>query len=192
MTGLSSADESAILFLVIIVAIMIRRTYALSQGTPYSTARVFGYGAFSMVLFALFAASTIYVAVGSWGPIGYALVAPYIGVVIGSALIAEPRIRRLVKFEERAGGVLYYHLPIVVPVLNLVLFVVRLGIEIWLFGLSTITSFQFPTSLPIGALEILIAFDLLFGISIGLLIGRGLAVHRAFLARPHDTPLPTS
>ncbi len=192
MAGISSAEESAILFLVIIVLIMVRRTYALSQGTPYSTARVFGYGAFSMVLFALFAASTIYVAVGTWGPVGYALVAPYLGVVVGSALLAEPRIRPLVKFEERAGQQLYYHLPIIVPVLNLVLFIVRLGIELWLFGFSAITSFQFPTSLPLGALEILIAFDLLYGVSIGLLIGRGLAVHRAFLDRPHETPLPAS
>lgn len=192
MAGISSAEESAILFLVIIVLIMVRRTYALSQGTPYSTARVFGYGAFSMVLFALFAASTIYVATGTWGPVGYALVAPYLGVVVGSALLAEPRIRPLVKFEERAGPQLYYHLPIIVPILNLVLFVVRLGIELWLFGFSAITSFQFPTSLPLGALEILIAFDLLYGVSIGLLIGRGLAVHRAFLARPHETPLPAS
>jgi hypothetical protein len=192
MSSLSSADTSAIVVLAIIVLIMVRRTYALSQGTPYSPVRVFGYGGFSTVLFGFFAASTVYVALGTWGPIGYALLAPYAGVVVGTALAAEPRIRRWVRFEDRAGGPPYYHLPLVVPVLSLGLFVVRLGVEIWMFGLSAVASFSFPTSLPLGSLVILIAFDLLFGASIGVLFGRGFAIRRAFLARSATVPPTTA
>jgi hypothetical protein len=192
MGGLSSGDTSALVFLAIIVLIMVRRTYRLAQGTPYSPVRVFGFGAFSMLLFVYFAASTIYVAIGTWGSIAYALAAPYLGVVVVAALVAEPRVRRLVRFEDRGSGAPYYQLPLVVPILSLVLFVVRLAVEIWLFGLSAIASFSFPTTLPVGALEILIAFDLLFGASIGLLIGRGLAIRRAFLDRSGapTTPAP--
>jgi len=191
MASLSSADSSAIVVLAVIVLIMVRRTYALSQGTPYSPVRVFGFGGFSMLLFGFFAATTLYVAVGTWGPIGYALLAPYASVVVGAARVAEPRIRRLVTFEDRPGGPPYYHLPLIVPVLSLVLFLVRLAVELWMFGLSAIGSFSFPTSLPLAALEVLIAFDLLFGASIGLLIGRGLAVRQAFRDRDRPTP-PTT
>jgi hypothetical protein len=185
---LSSADASAVVVLALIVLVMVRRTYALSQGTVYGPVRVFAYSGFSMFLFGFFAASTVYVAVGTWGTAAYALLAPYAAIVAGAALAVEPRIRPLVRFEDRADGSLYYHLPLVVPVLSLGLFLARLAVEIALFGLSAIAAFSFPTTLPLGALELLIAFDLLFGLSIGLLIGRGLAVRRAFLARsttPH-------
>lgn len=183
MSGPSSADTSALFFLVLIVLIMARRTYALAQGSRYSPVRVFGYGVFSMLLFALFAASTIYVAVGTWGVIGYALVVPYAGIVVVAALIAEPHVRRLVRFEERADGATYFRLPLIVPVLSLLLFVVRLAIEVELFGWSSLTTSSLPSHLAPGALEVLVAFDLLFGVSIGLLIGRGFAVRRAYRER---------
>ncbi|HTT72807.1 MAG TPA: hypothetical protein VMG99_01465 [Thermoplasmata archaeon] len=190
MSGsLGSAGTSALVFLAIIVLIMVRRTYMLSRGSVYSPGRVFSYGGFSMLLFAVFAATTIYVAVGTWGTVGYALLAPYVAIVVGSVFVAEPRVRRLVKFEERADGRTYYLLPLIVPVLTLVLFIVRVAVEIWLFGLDSIATFAIPTSLSSGALEILIAFDLLYGISIGLLIGRGLAIRAAFNARQ---PAPES
>jgi hypothetical protein len=190
MSGsLGSAGTSALVFLAIIVLIMVRRTYMLSRGSVYSPGRVFSYGGFSMLLFAVFAATTIYVAVGTWGTVGYALLAPYVAIVVGSVFVAEPRVRRLVKFEERADGRTYYLLPLIVPVLTLVLFIVRVAVEIWLFGLDSIATFTIPTSLSSGALEILIAFDLLYGISIGLLIGRGLAIRAAFNARQ---PAPES
>jgi hypothetical protein len=189
--GLSSSDTSGLVFLALVVLILVRRTYRLAQGAPYSPVRVFAYGGFSAVLLVFFAASTIYVAVAEWGVAAYALLVPYVGVVVGSALIAEPRIRRLVKFDELAGGQTYYRLPLVVPVLTLVLFVFRASVEIGLFGFSALASLTFPTSLSPGALEILIAFDLLYGASIGLLVGRGLAVRAAFHARTLATnPLP--
>jgi hypothetical protein len=183
MTSLSSADTTALVFLVIIVLIMVRRTYALSQGTAYNPARVFGYGAFSSLLFVVFAATTIYVAVGTWGLVALALIAPYAGIVVASALVAEPRVRRLVKFEEHPNGQVYFRLPLIVPVLTVILFVVRVGIEVWMFGLNSIATFTLPTSLSVGALAVLIGFDLLYGVSVGLLFGRGFAIRGAYLAR---------
>jgi hypothetical protein len=122
------------------------------------------------------------VAVGTWGWLGLALVAPYAGVVVAAALIARPRVQALVKFERRADQQLYYRLPIIVPVLTLVLFVVRAAAEIYLFGLNALVTFTFPTSAPLGTLVVLIAVDLLYGVSIGLLYGRGLGVRAAYLA----------
>jgi hypothetical protein len=193
MTTLSSADVSALVFLALIVLAMARRTVVLARGAPYSTARLFGYGGFSMVFFAAFAASTLYVAWGTWGPVALGLLAPYAGVVAGAALVAEPHVRQRVVFETRTSGLVYYRLPLLVPLLSMVLFVVRVGVELWMFGLTALTSFSIPTSLSPAALAILIGFDLLYGVSIGLLIGRGLGVRRAYLARPSTggTPLPS-
>jgi hypothetical protein len=180
----SAPVTTGVIVLVLIALLMVRRTYALSQGTPYSPVRVFGYGAFSSFLFVAFGASTIYVAVGTWGWIGLALIAPYAGVVVGAALLVRPRVQALVRFERRNDQQLYYRLPIVIPVLTLVLFVVRASVEIYLFGLNALVTFTFPTSAPLGTLLILIAVDLLYGVSIGLLYGRGLGVRDAYLAGP--------
>ncbi len=193
MTTVSSNTlTTGIIVLAVIVIIMVRRTIALHSGTPYSGARVFGYGAFQTFLFLFFGASTIYVAYGTWGPIGLSLIAPYALVVIGAALVAEPRVRRRVQFETREGGQVYYRLPIVIPLITLVLFAVRLSVEIALFGLAAVFTFTFPTTLPLGALALLIVVDLLYGASVGILYGRGFAIRAAYRQRatPPAEPQP--
>jgi hypothetical protein len=188
--SLSSSDLTGLFIVFLIVVLLARRTYALSQGTVYSPARVFGYGAFSSFLFVVFGASTIYVAVGTWGWDGLALIAPYAGVVLAAAWVARPRVQALVRFERRDDHQLYYRLPVVIPVLTLILFVVRVTAEAFVFGLNALFSFTFPTSLPLGSLLILIASDLVFGTSIGLLYGRGFGVRAAYLAGPgREAPL---
>jgi hypothetical protein len=190
VSGLTAADQTGLIFLVIIVLVLARRTYTLSQGTQYSAARVFGYGGFSTLLFAYLAASTIYIAYVAWGMVALALIAPYLLVVVGAALLAEPRVRRRVTFEEREGHRLYYRLPIIIPLLSLVLFVGRVSVEIGLFGLASITSFAVPTTVSTASLAVLILADLLYGSSIGLLYGRGLGVRAAFLARSKESDKP--
>jgi hypothetical protein len=190
MAGFTSADQTALIFLALIVLIMVRRTYLLSQGTPYSVARLFGYGAFSMALFGFLAASTIYVAWTVWGSIALALLAPYSAIVIATAWYVRPHVEKRVTFETRQNGVLYYRLPIVIPVLSLVFFVARLSVEIWILGLASITNFTVPTGVSTLDLVVLAVFDLLFGASIGLLIGRGLGVRRAYESRPKPTETP--
>jgi len=194
VSGVSGADEGAIIFILVIVFVMARRTYVLSQGAVYSSARVFGYGGFSAILFVVLAASTIYVASTVWGPLALALIAPYLGVVVASALLVEPHVRRRVTFERREDNQLYYRLPVLIPLLSLVLFVVRVSVEIELFGLSTLTSFTVPTTVTSTALAILVGADLVYGVSIGLLFGRGIGVRNAYRARPEApaAPLPAS
>jgi hypothetical protein len=187
----SSAVETGVIVLAIIVLIMIRRTYALAQGTPYSGVRVFTYGIFSTLLFAVLAATTLYVAVGTWGLMGLALVAPYAAVPVAAAILVEPHVRSRVTFETRGDGQLYYRLPLIVPVLTMVLFLVRVSVEIGLFGLGALFSFTLPTSVPFATLLVLIAVDLVYGASIGLLYGRAFAVRAAFLARSEGAPLPS-
>lgn len=190
-SSLTGADQTAILVLAVIVLLMARRTYALQQGTPYSTLRIFGYGAYSTALFVILAASTIYLAVGSWGPIAYALVGVYAVAIASIAWAVRPRVRRLVRFEMRPDGRLYYRLPVIVPALSLALFVVRVGVQIGLFGLASVATFTLPTSVGPGVLFVLIAADLLFGGSVGLLFGRALGIrgaHGEYATRPVVSP----
>ena len=191
MSPAPSQTAPAVLLLAIIVLVLARRTYRLSRGVAYSPANLFGYGGFSSFLFVLLGATTVYVAVGTWGPWALALVAPYAGVVAVAALAAKPRVERLVRFETRADGALYYRLPVIIPALSLALFVVRITVEVLLLGLPVLTSFALPTSLAPAALAVLIGADLLYGASVGLLVGRGLAVrsaHEAFVAKPQPLP----
>lgn len=188
--SLSSPDTTGIVILALLVVIMVRRTYLLSQGTVYSGARIFGFGIFSTLIFVAFGASTIYIAVGTWGWVGLALVAPYAAVVLGAAWFVRPRVQALVKFERREDGRLYYRLPIIIPLLTLISFIARATAEIVLFGLTAFVTFALPTSAPLGTLVLLIAIDLLYGSSIGLLYGRGLGVRAAFVAgQAHEAPL---
>ncbi len=184
----SSDLTSVVIVLALFVWIMARRTYAVTRGTPYSGTRVFAYGALSTAIFAAFGATTIYVAVGSWGSLAVALVAPYVAVVLSAAVVATPRVERLARFERRADGRLYYRLPVIVPVISLVLFLARIGVEIGLFGLAAFATFSVPSSLSTGGLLVLISFDLLYGVSVGILLGRGLGVRRAF-RHSGDAPL---
>ncbi len=184
--GAASLGSLAPTFVVLalIVLVMARRTYAVARGTRYSAGRLFGYAAFSAAVFGLFAASTLFVAVGAWGTTADLLLAPYAGVVAAAAVVAEPRVRRLVRFEPREGGSLYYRLPFVVPMISFGLFVARLAVELLLLGPAVFASATLPGSLPTASLAVLVAFDLAYGVSVGLLWGRATGVYRAYGARP--------
>ncbi len=189
MVTLSSADQTALFILALIVLLLIRRTIALYQGARYGNVRIFAYGGFSMVLFGYFAASTIYVAWSVWGPTALALLAPYLAIVALTAWFVRPIVERRVQFDTRPDGV-YYRLPILIPVLYLVFFIARVSVEIGLFGLASIATFSIPSVVSTLDLVILIAFDLLFGASIGLLLGRGLGVRKAYESRPKPAEAP--
>jgi len=179
-----------IVIVFLLVWITVRRTYAIATGTPYREARLFGLVGIWTLFFALFGASTLDLALAAWGDLALVLVAPYAGIVVAAALLAAPRVQRLATFERRADGQLYYRLPAFVPVISTALFLVRLTAEIVLFGVTAFSSFTPPSNVSAGSLFVLIAFDLLYGGSVGLLIGRALGVRAGFRAS-QAAPLPS-
>lgn len=175
-----SALAPELFVLLIFVLILARRTYAQIQGAPYSVGRLFGFAGFYVLLFAALAFGTLYAAVATWGSIAYGFLVVYVAVPAVAAILAAPYVRRIVRFEQRGSGSWYYRLSWHVPVLYLTLFVVRIGAEVAVFGLSAfLITFPPPTPSSVAALVILIGVDLLFGFSLGLLIGRGIGVYRA-------------
>ena len=180
-----SALTPELLVLLVIVLILARRTYRQIQGAPYSVGRMFGFAGFYVLLFAALAFGTLYAAVATWGSIAYGILGAYVAVPVVAAILAAPYVRRIVRFEQRGNGNWYYRLSWHVPVLYLALFVIRIGAEFAVFGLSALLiTFPPPTPPSVAALVILIGVDLLFGFSLGLLVGRGVGVYRAH----HDLP----
>lgn len=188
----SSNLTPALVLLVVIVLIIVRRTYRQIQGTPYSTGRLFGFGGFTALLFVLLAFGTIYAAVATWGSVAYGLLVAYVAVPAAAAVVAAPYVQRVVRFEHRENGQWYYRLSWHIPVLYLALFVVRIVAEVAIFGLSAVLAYPPPTPSSVAVLAVLIGVDLLFGVSFGLLVGRGIGVYRAHRALPPSAPAPSA
>jgi hypothetical protein len=192
----SSAPSNAISFDVIIILIIVlllaRRTYAQITGAAYSVGQLFGFAGFYVLIFGLFAAGTILTAVLAWGTIAYLLLVPYLALPAITAFFATPYIRRVVQFEERGDGRWYYRLSWHIPVLYLVLFVARFAAEIAVFGPAAfIISFP-PPAVASSLIFVLIGVDLMFSVSMGLLIGRGVGVYLAHQQLPKGSAAPPS
>ena len=186
-----SSIAPEIFLLLIVVFILVRRTLRMLSGTRYSADRLIAFAGIYVLLFAALAAATLYAASISWGPNALVLIAPYVALPVAAAWVVAPYVQRIVRFERRDNDEWYYRLTWHIPALYLSLFVARFFAEIVVYGPSAAFAFP-PPAPPSGpALWVLIGVDLLFAISLGLLVGRGLGVFRAYRALP-ATPLPPS
>jgi hypothetical protein len=177
MAGLSPSDTGLVVVLVLIVFIMARRTYMLVHGTVYSPERLAIFSAFYLALYLL----AIYSTFTSLPLYSTALDGV---LLVAAALIAIPYVERIVVLELRADGQWYYRLPVLIPVLYLVLFVLRLGLDIAVLGQDP---FDFTLGAPLSLTPtqsiLLTVVDALFSISTGILVGRSIAVYRAHQKR---------
>jgi len=187
----TSGFYTELFLIVIIVLILARRTYAMIQGTTYSAARLFVFAGFYVVIYLVLSYGTLAGAFAYWGSSTYLLILAYVAIPVVAGLVAAPRVERVVHFEQRADGQWYYKLGWVVPVAYLVLFVTRLVAEVVILGPSAFyITFPPPPAPSLGALITLVAVDLLFGVSLGLLLGRGFGVYRAYQKLPKPAPAP--
>jgi hypothetical protein len=184
--GLTAGDESAILFLVILLLIVVRRTYYMLRGTVASPARLIGYSAVVAFLFAI----TLAVDVGVVPVYAFAADA---AVLAAAALLAVSYVRRHVHLEPRPpSGEWYYKLSPWIPVAYVLLLIVRISLLLVVLGPSALDFVPTTTALGTPALVALIAVDLLFALSTGLLIGRNagvlLALREKLAAAPPAPP----
>ncbi len=185
----ASDATTAYVVVALIVLVLVRRTFLMVQGARYSAPRIAAFSAFYLILYGALAGSTIAAAVGVWGDSALALVAAYAAVLVVATWVALPYVRRIVHFEERGPGVWYYRLPLLIPVLYLVLFVLRFAVEIVVFGPAVITNFVLP-AVPGTTLLLVVGVDLLYSVSTGLLVARGVGVYQAHRALTARTPTP--
>jgi len=187
-----------LLLLVFLVLILARRTYLMVQGSRFSVGRLVAFAGLYILLFAALAFSTLYSAVGTWGSDAYLLLVAYAALPVAAGFLAAPYVRRVVRFELRDDGQWYYRLSWHVPVLYLSLFLARIVAEVAVFGLAgLVVTFPPPAPPSVGALEVLVAVDLLLGLSLGLLVGRSIGVYLAHgdltsrEASPPGPPVPS-
>lgn len=180
-----SSLESTALVLALLVFFVVRRTVLGLRGAAYSPERLFAFGGFALVILSLCGSTTLYAAYGSWGLGCLVLLAPYAATVVATTTFTEPHVREVVQFETRGEGRVYYRLSWLVPVLYAILFTARIAVEFLVLGATSFGTITFPSTLPTPLLLTSIAFDLLYAVSVGLLLGRAFGVRRAYLdARP--------
>ena len=189
--SVSSFLTPELLVVLLLVLIVVRRTVRQVQGAPFSVTRLVVFAAVYVLLFVALASATLLASVATWGTDADALLLPYGAVPVLAAFFAAPYVERVVQFERREDGQWYYRLSWHIPVLFLALFLTRVVAELAVFGPSgAVPSFPPPPPPSTAALYVLIAVDLLFGLSLGLMTGRGLGVVRAHRALPADPAAP--
>lgn len=172
------------LLLALIAALVGVRTVRMMRGAPVSGARLVGFGLLYVVLFA----SVLLVDVALLPWYSYALDAV---AIVAAIAVAVPYVGRRVVLERRPDGQWVYRLGALLPVVYLVLFLVRILVDLLLVGASP---FGGPTGsggsvvLSPTAAGALIAVDALFSFSAGLLLGRNVAVYVAYRRRLRGGP----
>ncbi|MCI4322437.1 MAG: hypothetical protein L3K03_00185 [Thermoplasmata archaeon] len=186
MIVVSPALEEAIGLELLILFLVARRAYQMYMGVTYSAPRLY----LVMVLYGFLLALTLgeTYALFPW----YATAAD-VAIVVATAWLFTAHAASTVVFETGPTGVRKYRLPISLVLVYIVLFAVRLAIEVVYFP-SLITDGTAPAAGTIStvAFVALATVDALFAFSTGLLFGRGLGVVRAHDRLPAIPPPPTA
>jgi hypothetical protein len=181
--SLSTGQIYLLAFLVLLVFIVGRRTVLMVRGTTVSAARLAGFAVFYVVFFVIALAGSLSTVPLYWYGVDAA-------AVVLAALVAIPYVERVVRIERRPDGLWYYRLGLALPLVYLALFAVRLAVDAFVLDVNP---FGPPTAVSLSpfATDVLIAVDVLFGVSTGLLVGRSIGVYRAYRrAAMGAPPLP--
>ncbi len=181
MTLPSSDISSTIVVLALFSFIYARRIVRSITGTRISVGQLFGFTGFYVALFLLAIVDGITL-------LPTYLLGAYAAVVIVAGVGAERYVRGRVDVHEQAPGVWMYRLSPIVPVVYLLLFIVRLLLDLFVLSLDPFVFTLSPPPVASQALWILAAVNLLFSASTGLLVGRNVAVYRAYQAKLRAAP----
>jgi hypothetical protein len=165
MVNLTNADISTIIIVAIFVLLIGRRIVLMVRGAPVRPAQ--------MVAFAvLFAALFVLALASSFSQLPVWSYAVDVVVLVVAAIGTAEYVRRRVVLDLR-NGIWYYRLHIGIPVLYLVLFAVRLALDSVVLGIDPFAPPPPNAAALTGtALGVIVAVDVLFAFSTGLLVGR--------------------
>jgi hypothetical protein len=183
--SLSSAELTAIGIEILIVLIVVRRSYAMTKGVPYSTARLALLPALFLFLWALSELESILLV--PWA-LPY-LIALDLGILLGTALTFTPVAQRLAEVRQDGSGGWSYRFGFSFAAFFVGIFVIRLVLAAVLFP----SSLEFGA--PVGTLPtesqqaVLALVDALFSLSAGLLLSRSLGIYRKVQAAKAESLL---
>ncbi|MCI4346814.1 MAG: hypothetical protein L3K07_08725 [Thermoplasmata archaeon] len=174
MGGLSSAESTAILVQLVIVLLIIRRSYAMTQGVGYSALIL---GVVPVLLLVLWGVTELESTLLTPWALPY-LVAADLAILLVTAFLFTPVAERMTTVTRDATGVGSFRIGFSFAALFVGVFVVRFAVAIALFP----ASFEFgrpPGGYPPAGQQLVVAaIDALFSMSVGLLIARSLGIRR--------------
>jgi hypothetical protein len=194
---ISNQTAIAYVFVALLGLIILRRAYRLTQGVPISTGRLLVLPAVYVLLYVAELAAIGYGGFGSSVTIElYVSYAVDAALVVAGIVVAYGYTLQHLEIYRPEGTIAWsYRMSPLLPVLYVVLFFVRIGIETAILNESP---FVFPVpgalaGISVLALYLLFTVDALWGLSTGFLVGRSVAVYRewrAKLATPGAAPGP--
>ncbi|HYA11026.1 MAG TPA: hypothetical protein VEH10_05090 [Thermoplasmata archaeon] len=174
MGTLSGSEATVVLVEVAILLVILRRSYLMSRGVPYSPARLLLAPVLILFLWCL---------VELEAPLLTPLAIPYflaldIAILVAAALGARPLAERRTQVARDDSGVWTYRIGFSLAALFLVVFLLRLGLALALF--PSALSFGAPPGgyPPFPQQLVLAGIDAIFSVSAGLLVGRSWGVAR--------------
>ncbi len=174
VTSYSSAELTAILIQVVIALLVIRRSYAMTQGVPYSAARLVVLPVLVLVLWG--GSELESVLLTPWA-LPY-LVALDLAILVVTTFAFTGIAERMTQVNQGPPGNWSYQIGFSLAALFVGAFVIRLSVAVALFP----TSLEFGSPPggfpPIQQQAVLGIIDALFSISVGLLVGRSLGISR--------------
>jgi len=191
---ISQSEVAGYLFVVILGLIILRRSWRLTHGAPVTTGRLVAIPVLYVLLYGITLATIGVTAVGtSLATLTFASFAADAALVAVGFVVAYRYTARNVHLYQADGQSQWsYRLSPLLPVIYVVLFFVRTGIETAILNESP---FSFPTaSMFLGvstlALALLFSVDALWGFSTGLLVGRSAAVYHLWQQKLAAPPAP--
>lgn len=174
MTSYTTPELTAIFIQVVIVLLIVRRSYAMTQGVPFSGVRLVALPALILILWILSELESVLLT--PWA-FPY-LIALDLVILIGTALAFTGVAERMTQIYREPSGGWSYRIGFSLAALFLGVFVVRLAIAVLLFPSSL--AFGSPPGgyPPVQQQIVLGTVDALFSFSAGLLVARSIGIRR--------------
>ncbi len=196
--AISSADAEAYLVVALFGLLVLRAAFRLMYGVPARTVRLVLFPALYVAIYVGELTGVWYAGTGSGlANQTYAALGADLALLAVGTFVAYRFTFRTVELYLPTGDVRWhYRLSPLLPVLYVVLFFVRVGIETAIVGegpFTVPTVAQFDAISPLS-LYALFAVDALWGLTTGFLVGRNTAVYRKWQAHLDEAraaaPLP--
>jgi UDP-N-acetylmuramyl pentapeptide phosphotransferase/UDP-N-acetylglucosamine-1-phosphate transferase len=174
-----------LVFVGAIVLLLLRRAYSMVVGAPVSIPRLVAITVVYVVLFA----AVVFASIPT--PPWYSALLD-LAVLVATSVLAIGVVEDRVEVERRPDGKWIYRLPMAVPVAYVVLFVLRLSVNLFVIGEDPFV-YPPPTIVltPVTT-ALVVVVDALFSFSAGLIVARTVAVYRVYQRRLKEASGPGS
>ncbi|MCI4373278.1 MAG: hypothetical protein L3K02_06525 [Thermoplasmata archaeon] len=174
MASYNSAELTAIVIQLIIVLVIVRRSYLMTQGVPYSLSRLAITPVLILFLWAVTELESTFLT--PWA-IPY-LIALDLAVVVLSSIALIPVAERMTQMYRGPSGEWWYRIGFSLAALFIGTFVIRFAITVLLFP-GALEYGSSPGGYPsVSEQFVLVMVDALFSLSAGLLVARSIGIRR--------------